>query len=63
MREKSNLVREAGFIGALQHRPQDLSGGQKQRVSLAGVLIVESPILLLTSPWPIWIKSGQDTII
>jgi energy-coupling factor transport system ATP-binding protein len=32
------------------HSPQRLSGGQKQRVSMAGVLIENTPVLLLDEP-------------
>lgn len=34
----------------LQLAPQQLSGGQKQRTAMAGVLIDESPVLLLDEP-------------
>ena len=34
----------------LDHKPNQISGGQKQRVSLAGVLVSDTPILLLDEP-------------
>lgn len=34
----------------LNHKPSEISGGQKQRVSLAGVLVSDTPILLLDEP-------------
>lgn len=34
----------------LNHKPNEISGGQKQRVSLAGVLVSDTPILLLDEP-------------
>ena len=34
----------------LAHKPNQISGGQKQRVSLAGVLVSDTPILLLDEP-------------
>ena len=34
----------------LTHKPNQISGGQKQRVSLAGVLVSDTPILLLDEP-------------
>ena len=47
VREVAKLV---GADGYLKHSPQRLSGGQKQRVSMAGVLIENSPILLMDEP-------------
>ncbi|MCL2819776.1 MAG: ABC transporter ATP-binding protein [Oscillospiraceae bacterium] len=50
---KERVLEVAKLVGAseyLSHSPQRLSGGQKQRVSMAGVLIENSPILLLDEP-------------
>ena len=50
---KERVLKVAKLVGAdgyLTHSPQRLSGGQKQRVSMAGVLIENSPILLLDEP-------------
>jgi len=50
---KERVLEVAKLVGAsgyLTHSPQRLSGGQKQRVSMAGVLIENSPILLLDEP-------------
>jgi len=50
---KERVLEVAKLVGAdgyLKHSPQRLSGGQKQRVSMAGVLIENSPILLLDEP-------------
>ena len=50
---KARVLEVAKLVGAdeyLSHSPQRLSGGQKQRVSMAGVLIENSPILLLDEP-------------
>ena len=59
----TNWAEKLDLLDLLNHRPQDLSGGQKQRVSLAGVLIDESPILLLDEPLAnLDPKSGQDII-
>lgn len=38
------------IVSLLDHKPNEISGGQKQRVSLAGVLVSETPILLLDEP-------------
>lgn len=38
------------IVSLLDHKPNKISGGQKQRVSLAGVLVSETPILLLDEP-------------
>ena len=64
MKDKVALWAERlDLTSLLNHRPQDLSGGQKQRVSLAGVLIDESPILLIDEPLAnLDPKSGQETI-
>jgi len=50
---KKRVLEAAKLVGAesyLNHSPQRLSGGQKQRISMAGVLIENSPILLLDEP-------------
>ena len=46
----AEVAKLVGASGYLKHSPQRLSGGQKQRVSMAGVLIENSPILLLDEP-------------
>ena len=46
----AEVAKLVGAGGYLKHSPQRLSGGQKQRVSMAGVLIENSPILLLDEP-------------
>ncbi len=40
-----------GIENHLGYAPHELSGGQKQRVSLAGVMVDQVKILLLTSRW------------
>ena len=50
---KVRVQKAAELVGAdgyLSHSPQRLSGGQKQRVGMAGVLIENTPILLLDEP-------------
>lgn len=48
----------------LSHRPQELSGGQKQRVSMAGVLIDQTPVLLLDEPLAnLDPKTGKESMV
>ncbi|MGL4799641.1 MAG: ABC transporter ATP-binding protein [Cellulosilyticaceae bacterium] len=39
-----------GMESFKQHSPENISGGQKQKVAMAGVLAMESPILLFDEP-------------
>ena len=60
--EIDRRVREAaGFVGIterqLQASPFDLSGGQKRRVAIAGVIAMESEVLILDEP-----TAGLDPI-
>lgn len=51
------------IVSLLDHKPNEISGGQKQRVSLAGVLVSETPILLLDEPLAnLDPASGLDTM-
>ena len=50
---RTRVIGAAKLVGAdgyLAHSPYRLSGGQKQRVSMAGVLIDNTPVLLLDEP-------------
>lgn len=46
----ANWAEVLDITNILDHKPNEISGGQKQRVSLAGVLVSDTPVLLLDEP-------------
>lgn len=50
LKEVNSWAEVLAIKDLLNQKPRELSGGQKQRVSLAGVLVSNTPILLLDEP-------------
>ena len=64
MRERvREAIRAVGLEGYERREPHTLSGGEKQRVALAGLLALDSEILLLDEPTSMLDAAGRKEVL
>jgi energy-coupling factor transport system ATP-binding protein len=56
-------LRQVGMYEYRRHAPHLLSGGQKQRVAIAGVLAMQSKVIVLDEPTAMLDPQGREEVI